>query len=363
MSQNYTKLLKSVHPTRIIFPLIIGLGVVAFFLFKEYRPGALSILNFSFIAGIFLFIAFLLMAFRDIGYMIRIRILADKKISWLQAFRIIMLWEFTSAVTPSAVGGTSIAVLFVHKEGISVGRSTSIVLATSFLDEIYFILFFPIVLFIVGPHYLFATPQTGIAHALSWTNELFWFASIGYLLKFLYVLLVSYGLFLNPRGIKWLLLKVFKLPFLRRWRNGANETGTEIVTSSLELKNKPFSFWIKAFGATFISWNARYLVVNALFVAFFIVPDHILLFARQMAMWIMMLVSPTPGGSGFAEFIFTRYLGEFIPGTQANLAALAIALAFIWRIISYYPYLLIGSLILPGWLRSKFIQHHEKNSD
>jgi len=54
----------------------------------------------------------------------------------------------------------------------------------------------------------------------------------------------------------------------------------------------------------------------------------LLLFARQLAMWIMMLVSPTPGGSGFAEFIFTRYLGGFIPVNASAIIPIAIALAF-----------------------------------
>jgi uncharacterized protein (TIRG00374 family) len=359
MAQNYTRLLKSIRPSRIIFPLVIGFGVVAFFLFKDYKPGALSILHFTYYSVLFLLLAFACMICRDIGYMIRIRILAENKIGWLQAFRIIMLWEFTSAITPSAVGGTSIAVLFVTKEGISVGRSTSIVLATSFLDELFFVIMFPCLLLLVNARLLFATPQTGIAHALSFVNELFMFAVIGYSLKFFYVILVSYGLFVNPRAIKWLLLKIFKLPLLRRWRNAANTAGTEIITSSIELRNKPFKFWLKAFGATFLSWNARYLVVNMIFLAFFAVPDQFLLFARQLAMWIMMLVSPTPGGSGFAEVIFTRYLGEFIPAAAINLAEISIALAFMWRIASYYPYLLIGSLILPGWIKSKFINHEK----
>ena len=84
------------------------------------------------------------MACRDLGYIIRIRILTDNDLTWMQAFRVIMLWEFTSAITPSTVGGTAVAVVFLNKEGISVGRSTSVVLATSFLDELYFVLMLPL---------------------------------------------------------------------------------------------------------------------------------------------------------------------------------------------------------------------------
>lgn len=72
----------------------------------------------------------------------------------------------------------------------------------------------------------------------------------------------------------------------------------------------PFSFWLKTFGATFFSWTARYWVVNAILVAFWFGrydwAQHFLIFARQLVMWIMMLVSPTPGGSGFAEFVLLQ---------------------------------------------------------
>ena len=66
-------------------------------------------------------------------------------------------------------------------------------------------------------------------------------------------------------------------------------------------------------------------------------------------MWIMMLVSPTPGGSGFAEFVFTEYLGEFLPGAVG-----AIAMAILWRLVTYYPYLLAGVFIVPKWVSRHF---------
>ena len=66
-------------------------------------------------------------------------------------------------------------------------------------------------------------------------------------------------------------------------------------------------------------------------------------------MWIMMLVSPTPGGSGFAEFVFKEYLGEFLPG-----AGLAVMMAMLWRLVTYYPYLLAGVFIVPRWVARSF---------
>ena len=173
-------------------------------------------------------------------------------------------------------------------------------------------------------------------------------------MKLLYLIVLSYGLFLNPRGIKWLLLWVFKLPILRRWRQGANEAGSEIVASSRELRKKPFGFWLKAFTATAFSWTARYWVVNALFLVFFIIPDHFLLFARQLVAWIMMLIFPTPGGSGGSEWVFSHFFRDFIPVAAQYKEAFSLVLAFLWRLISYYPYLLIGAIIFPRWIRMKY---------
>ena len=148
-------------------------------------------------------------------------------------------------------------------------------------------------------------------------------------------------------------MKLFKWRILRKWRHDANEAGTDIIRNSKELRMKPFVFWLKTFGTTFLSWTSRYWLVNAILVAFWFGNydwgQHILIFARQLVMWIMMLVTPTPGGSGFAEFIFTEYLGSFLPG-----AGLAVALAILWRLISYYPYLLIGVFIVPRWIAKNF---------
>ena len=140
---------------------------------------------------------------RDLGYIIRIRILTDKELTWRQAFRVIMLWEFTSAITPSTVGGTAVAVVFLHKEGMSVGKSTAVVLATSFLDELYFVIMLPLMILLVGSDALFTTSLQG--SGISFLNELALVAGIGYSIILIWVLLVGYGLFFNPQAISTLI--------------------------------------------------------------------------------------------------------------------------------------------------------------
>ena len=338
---------------KIFLPIALGIGVALFLFAKEYNHVFFSNLTFTTTSILFILLAFFMMILRDLGYIIRIKILSGGDFNWKNAFNVIMLWEFTSAITPSAVGGTSVAVLYVNKEGIKLGKSTAMVLATSFLDELYFVLFFPLVFLIVSPLDIFGLNSNEI----SFSNEYLYFALIGYGIKFLYIILVFYGLFINPLILKQILTSIFKLRFLKKWREKAENVGNDIVSSSQILKKKSFLFWFWSFLASILSWTARYLVINFLLLALYTVIssektltlyDHILLYARQLSMWIMLLVMPSPGGSGFAEAIFSDFLKDFIP-----LGFISI-LAFSWRAITYYPYLIIGAIIFPNWLNKHF---------
>lgn len=345
-------LLSKIKPSNIFLPILIGLGVVAYMMYSEINVELLSMIKFSLKSFLMLVISILFMVGRDFGYMWRLRILSSKELSWLQVFRVIMLWEFTSAVTPSAVGGTSVAVVYVHKEGLSVGRSTSIVMLTSFFDELYFIIMFPITLAILGYSNLFDINLDDMSVI---GTSIMAIAIVGYILKLIFLITVSYGLFINPVGLKRLLVLIFKLPILHKKKRSAIKAGNDIILSSQEIKSRNVSFWLKAFFATFISWSSRYLVVNAIILAFFSFSDHFLLFARQLVMWIMMLIMPTPGGSGFSEYLFKEYLGGFIPVSSQYQLGIAALLALIWRVITYYPYLIIGAVIFPKWVKTKFL--------
>ncbi|MBP1666419.1 MAG: hypothetical protein H6Q23_1279, partial [Bacteroidetes bacterium] len=265
------ELVRKLRPGRIIIPVLIGLGVVAWLISREVNTEVLSYLRMTWRSVFWLFIAWCCMIGRDLGYMIRIRVLSENDLTWKQAFKVIMLWEFTSAITPSTVGGTAVAVVFIHKEGISVGRSTSIVLATSLLDELYFVIMFPLILLIVGKDVLFTTSLHGTGPAL--LNNLIIVAAVGYSIILAWVILVGYGLFFDPEKIKNTLIYIFRLPVLRRWKESAEKAGDDIISSSQELRKKPTLFWIKAVTATFLSWTSRYFVINAILVAFFAIKD------------------------------------------------------------------------------------------
>ncbi|MFI3295626.1 MAG: lysylphosphatidylglycerol synthase transmembrane domain-containing protein [Rikenellaceae bacterium] len=330
---------------KIVLPVIIGLGFIAYMFFTEVDTSVFSNFNLTIEALCYLLLAFGFMVLRDLGYIIRLRLFSQGFLSWKQAFRVIMLWEFTSAITPSTIGGTSVAVVFVHKEGLSVGKSTSMVMLTAFFDELFFSVMFPLIIWIVGFDRLFA---------FEGASALMYVIIAGYLVKLGLTILLSVGLFWHPRGMKWMLIKIFSLPFLRKWRKAAAKTGTDIVVSSKEIRTYPMSFWLKSLGATTLTWCSRFLVANAIFMAFFALSDHLLVFARQLSMWVPMIISPTPGGSGFAEYIFSNFLGDVITVSAATMAGTVAMIAILWRCVTYYPYLIVGMFIIPRWFARSF---------
>lgn len=346
MASDLRKILRFFQLKRIIIPIIIGLGVAAWLIIRDFDKEDISGVSWSGYMVGWLLAAICLQAIRDIAYMYRLRLMTDKQINWRHSFDAIMLWEFASSITPSIVGGSAIALIIVHKEGITVGRSTAIVMVTAMLDELFYILMVPIIILAIGTQNLFVSSQSFL---MNWGSEGVFIA--GYAFILMLTSIITYAIFLNPRGFKWILLKIFKIRFLRRWRQGAAETGDDIITTSREMKGKSWKFWLKAYGATVFSWTARFWVVNCLILAFNpAVQDQLLIYGRQLVMWVILLISPTPGSSGVAEYAFPMFLGEFIPqGFEA-------AVGLLWRILSYYPYLVIGVIVLPFWIRRVFLK-------
>lgn len=100
--------------------------------------------------------------------------------------------------------------------------------------------------------------------------------------------------------------------------------------------------------ATAFTWISRYLVVNALFWGFSPMASQAVVFARQFVVWTLLTVSPTPGGSGVSEWLFTNYYGDLLRDTS-----MALVIAVIWRIITYYIYLIIGAFSMPSWMKPR----------
>lgn len=331
---------------KVAIPIILGLMVAIYMLYVNTDWVEFEKVEWQFRSFIWMFGGLIMMALRDVAYMYRIKVLTNNQINWRNSFDVIMLWEFSSAVTPGIVGGTGVALYILKKEGLSSGKSTSTVMLTALFDQLFYIVTVPIVILMVGTQNLFPVDlQKEFFGVVFSAKGIF---VIGFGITLLFGLLFSFGIFIHPKSLKKLLVTIFKVRFLKKWHHKMEQIGDEIIQTSYEFRDQSFLFWLKASLATLFSWTARFCLINFLILAFTPVGDHLLIYARQLVMWIVMIVSPTPGGVGVAEFAFSGFLSEFTPLGLAGL------LAVLWRLGSYYPYLFIGLLILPKWLKKVY---------
>ena len=138
MQSDARDILKSFSTGKIIWPVLIGLGVASYLLISEFDADAYSRIQWTTASTLWLCLAALMVVIRDVAYMVRIRILTDGELNWYRSFIVIMLWEFASALAPGLLGGGFLfAILILHREGINMGRSITAILYSSFLDGIF----------------------------------------------------------------------------------------------------------------------------------------------------------------------------------------------------------------------------------
>lgn len=345
MDLNSKKILKTLNPRKVWIPVFLGLGIVVYLFFNDPNITSDQLTLIFEARTIPILIALFVFLSRFGGYIYRIKVITDNAVSWTGSIYIIILWEFASAITPSVVGGTAVAVFILWKEKINLGKALSYVLLTAIFDNLFFVIAAPVSL-LLGIDEIFPTEITE-GHVLE--NSLFYLFVFSYILIATYTFLMAFALFINPRLIKWLLIRITSVKWLRRWRHAAYERGLEMMIASEQIKGKSKSYWTKIALSTIFIWSSRYLMLNSLIAAFSSVTpyQHLVIFGKQIILWVIMLISPTPGSSGTAEYFFPFFFSDI-------LLQYTLIVNLLWRIFTYYPYLLLGAIFLPKWLKRVF---------
>ena len=332
-------LLRQLRPGRIVWPVLIGLSVVGFLFWRSYKPGSLDQLADA--KWQWLLLTLLVLWARDLGYIYRIRhIAAPGELSWGQAFGVIAMWEFATCVLPSAAGGTAAAPAILTREGIPLGKSLAYTMVTAMLDNLYYVFMVPLVVWLAGralyPHDLDS----------AFVETLRVIFIVSYVAVTAYAGLLLYALFVNPLSVRRLLVRLSSTRLLRRFRRAAYRHGQEMVNASTQLRGAGWLYWWRASLSTFFVWTARYAVIGCLIAAFVPMTGHEFrfIFARNITYKVVLLLAITPGGSGIAEGAFPVFFGKFI-GT----AAMTSFIVLLYRIVTYYFYLLVGLIYLPRW--------------
>lgn len=335
-------------PSMVIWPILFGLIGVGYMFWREMRDGIpdepLTLANHWWV---FVLLVILFTLLKDFSGMYRLRVMSGMPLKFRQLFRIRMLYEFTSAVTPSAAGGSSLEVIFIHREGIKISRATSMTILALFMDEMLMIVLFPLLLLLIPYGELF-TSEGYFQYGYLWAFI------IGYAMKFVWVTILFIGLFCKSTIIVKIIGLVFKLKFLRKYKMRGLRTALEIRNCAREIQHEKFGYWVRMALSTAGIWVFRFLIANMAIMIFNPLSgtDNLMCFARQYILNIIGIIVPTPGGSGFAEVMFNDFLAEYISQKVSTMV-----ITPVWRISTYYYYLIAGVIILPQWLgKSKLLR-------
>lgn len=357
--QQSDDILKQFNVWKIIVPVLLGLMVVIAFGFKDFDIDLIKNINWSKSTILWVVIGLLFMALRQFFLTLRLKLITEGRLDWRQCFDIGILWEFSSAATPSTVGGTAVALYFLSKEGLSPGRSTTYVLFSILLDGIFFLTFIPLIWFLLGSNFL--SPDISFTETLlgdaptepaSSTGWVYFFL-LGTILTVVSALITAYGLLVNPKLMGWLIKSFLKIPFLKRWREIGHKTADDLVLASKGIRNKSARYWLSNLGVTYAIWTMRLAMVNITLLAVMSIGSHLFILGRSLILYLVMLLSPTPGAGGVAEGTFIWLLQDFIPDGSGAV------LALLWRFISFYIFLPIGLIMLPQWLRKVYKKSYQ----
>lgn len=343
MALTKQKLQEQFAARRLVLPLLLGFGVIGYMLYTSYEPGQVDTLLQA--SPLWVCMALLVLLVRDFGYIYRIRYITDKVLNWKQSFNVIMFWEFASCALPSVMGGTTVVAYILFKEKIPLGKAIAQVMVTSLLDNLYFVLAVPLVLFFTMESVL---PEiSGLNGTLRDTIAVAF--TVSYLLIALYAFTMFYALIINPKAVKQLILRLSQLKSFRRWREQMFRHANELLIASQHLRSRKAAYWLHAGISTSFVWTARYLIIGCLIAAFthLNLHDHLVIFSRNLIYKIVLFVSITPGAAGIAEIAFPAFFGTFL-GSFTTMVVL------LYRSLTHYLYLVLGAIIFPRWAARAF---------
>lgn len=338
---------RSLRSSRIILPVLLGVAAVAWLFYRQFDPEQFKSISWTWTAFAWIGTAFLLLVVRHFFYALRLKAITGHQFSWRKCMELMVIWEFSSALTPTSKGGPFVMLFALTKEGLSAGRTTATVFYAMVCDSGFFVLSLPLLLGIYGPPMLYPgmTQYSDVGLA---SGTFF----VTYGLMSSYWLILVFFLLIRPSVSQTVLGWIARRRIMLRWGPKLVQLGRDFTIAAAEMRSRPWKEHLQVIVGTLGVWTCKFAMINCLIIA--IVPSTPLdggtqafIYARLVAMFIIMTFSPTPGGAGLAELALANFISDYVP------VGIGLVVALLWRGMAYYGYLLLGAIIVPAWIRSK----------
>jgi len=258
----------------------------------------------------------------------------DGNIPFSRAMRLSIIGQFYSAITPASTGGQPVQIVYMNRDGLSVGEATGII-SLKFLGFQTALCSFYIIGLVIQGGLLFSRHP-----------DIFWLTTVGFVMNAAVVAFMLLAMLRTDklnRIIAKLVSGLARLRIVRKKEKAlhacdrvicdfhtaigycAKNTGKVAVTYLLNLLHHfcmfSVSFFIyKAFGLSGASfWT---------------------LMAMQALLYVAVSFIPTPGGSIVSEGGFYLFFSMYFP------KELVFVSMVLWRLVTYYTHIAAGATII-----------------
>lgn len=338
------RVVHSLRLSRAIFPILLGVAAVAFLFYWQFDPEKFRSIQWTTTAFFWIGVAAALLVLRHFFISYRLYTITRHYFSFRKCLELIVLWEFSGALTPTSKGGPFVMLFVLTREKLPAGRTAAAVFYTMVLDSGFFVLILPFLLLIYGPIMLYPGMQS--YHDVGLASGAFFGT---YTVMTSYWLVLVFLLIIRPKYARQTLYWLAARPLLKRWAPKLQRLGNEFENAAGEIRLQDWRYHLQVVLSTIGSWTSKFIMINFLIIA--LVPSTPLdgstqafIYARLVAMFIIMAFSPTPGGAGLAEVALAGFIADFVP------AGIGLIIALLWRSMAYYGYLLLGAFVVPAWI-------------
>lgn len=336
LSNRYTVNLLDLKRGSRYLGIIISLATIVVFALIYGPLNLLSI--FLSLPRFFIFFFLIALAFHLLSFAfwsLRIELLSrvnGHRVTFRQSFTAVIASLFAASITPGYVGGEPVRIKKLNDYGIPVGGATAIALGERGFDSIFFVLVFVISI---------------LSGLLELSAQLKFLATIGVviLLLFLAFLLLSMGAHTFFHRIEGWLGRAIKR-FQRKEKQGSDpiprilENVVEYSRSTRQifLKNP----WVLLAGilVTALLWFSDFTVPSVLLIGFGVTPNWVYIIFVQAVLVLLSLIPLIPGLAGIMEVLMLATFSIFLQ--HGNLLAFVI----IWRFITFYFNIILGSVVI-----------------
>ena len=252
--------------------------------------------------------------------------------------KVVLSNYFLAVLTPGATGGAIAQVMFMRRAGVSVARSTVIILVRTIMSIFFLIIMLPI----------FMKQDEAIT---SWVPMPV-IMTVSVIFIAIPIIVVALMRTNYPKRI----IYYFSRYFRHERRRQAFRLYYDFRQAVYIMGKQPVMV-LRAFIESGVSLTFIYMTVPAYFLGLQFPFDLVQVMGRMYLLNLVLYFSPTPGGSGIAEAGFVALFNHLVPSGTVGI------LAVLWRFTAEYLPFVLGAFITLRAFGSNVLSIAEKNTN